>query len=143
MNKTDRDRIQEHMSIYANAIDRKDYDAIAGCFAPEAEIEYAGFSDRLREIESIINHMRLTLEPLDAMQHIFGNFIIDIDEDAARLTCDIIAQHIRHGTEGGNSFMAGGKYNVRLRKTDGEWKFERISASTVWTTGNRDLLPRR
>ena len=38
--------------------------------------------------------------------------------------------------------MAGGKYAVTLRKADDEWRFEAISARTLWGTGNRELLPR-
>ena len=142
MTMTDRDQIQERMARYANAIDAKDYGGIAACFLPGATVDYAGFTQPLQGIDPIITHMRHSLEPLDAMQHIFGNFIIDIAGDAARLTCDILAQHIRQGLQGGDSFMAGGKYDVRLRKVDGNWKFETISARTVWGSGNRDLLPK-
>lgn len=142
MTKANRDLIQERMAHYAAAIDTKDYGGIADCFFPDATVDYAGFTRPLQGIDPIIAHMRDSLAPLDAMQHIFSNFIIDISGTEARLTCDILAQHIRQGLPGGDSFMAGGKYDVRLRKVGGDWKFTTIAATTVWSSGNRSLLPK-
>jgi len=136
--KTDREQIQELTAVYAGAIDRKDYAAIADCFAPDATVIYAGYSEELQGHAAIVDHMRLALEPMDATQHLFANFIIDIEGDAAGMTCDIIAQHVH----GGESYLAGGKYDVRLSKAGPIWKFSRISACTVWSSGNRDMLPK-
>lgn len=135
--KTDREQIQELTAIYASAIDGKDYEGIAGCFAPDAVVSYAGYSDELKGHAAITDHMRLALDPMDVTQHLFANFIIDIEGDAAGMTCDILAQHVRNG----ENYLAGGKYDVRLAKLGGSWKFSRISASTVWSSGNRDMLP--
>ena len=136
--KTDREQIEELTASYAGAIDGKDYTAIADCFAPDATVVYAGYSEDLTGHAAIVEHMRLALDPLDATQHLFANFIIDIDGDAARMTCDILAQHLC----GGESYLVGGKYDVRLTKLGGSWKFARISARTVWSSGKRDMLPR-
>ena len=46
--KTDREQIQELTAIYASAIDRKDYEAIADCFAPDAAVIYTGYSEELK-----------------------------------------------------------------------------------------------
>lgn len=136
--KTDRDQVQELTAIYASAIDRKDYEGIAGCFATDAVVSYAGYSKELKGHTAITDHMRLALDPMDVTQHLFANFIIDIDGDKAKLTCDILAQHLRNG----ENYLAGGKYDVRLAKVGRSWKFSRISASTVWSSGNRDMLPK-
>jgi ketosteroid isomerase-like protein len=136
--KTDRDQIQELTAIYAGAIDRKDYDAIAECFAGDAAVIYAGYSEELKGHAAIVDHMRLALDLMDVTQHLFANFIIDIDGEAAGMTCDILAQHVRNG----ENYLAGGKYDVRLAKLRGSWKFSRISASTVWSAGNREMLPK-
>ena len=140
--KSERDQIQELMACYANAIDAKDYDAISDCFAIGARAEYAGFTEPLEGPEAITAHVRRAVEPLAATQHMFGNFIIDIDADQARLTCDIIAQHVRQESGGTENFLAGGKYRVEARKQGGRWSFTLVSARTVWTDGNRNILPR-
>jgi hypothetical protein len=140
--KSDRDQIQELMAIYAGALDRKDYDGIVACFTPSATVEYTGFSHALRGPAAIIDHMKLALDPLDASQHMFANFIIAIERDTARLTCDILAQHVRRGAPGGDTYLAGGKYDVLLERAAGQWKFARVSAQSVWGDGNRGILPR-
>jgi len=136
--KTDREQVQELTAIYAGAIDRKDYEAIADCFAPDPAVIYAGYSEELKGHTAIIDHMRLALDPIDVTQHLFANFVIDIEGNAAGLTCDILAQHVHTG----ENYLAGGKYDVRLAKIGGSWKFSRISARTVWSSGNRDMLPK-
>lgn len=137
MTKTDREQIEELTALYAAAIDDKDYEGIARCFAPDATVIYAGYCEELQGHEAIIDHMRLALEPMDATQHLFANFIIDIESDTGEMTCDILAQHLR----GGDTFLAGGKYRVRLARTGEGWKFSGISARTVWSSGSREMLP--
>ena len=140
--KSDRDQIQELMAVYAGALDCKDFDRIAACFLPDAVVEYTGFSGNTEGRSAIIDHMKLALGPLDATQHLFANFIVDIEGNNARLTCDIIAQHVLQGAPGGDTYLAGGKYHVLLEKPDGEWRFARILATSVWGDGNRDMLPK-
>ena len=135
--KSDYELIRELTAHYAGAIDARDYDAIAACFAPDAKVVYAGYSEELTGHEAIVAHMRRTLDPLDATQHLFANFIIDIKGPAARMTCDILAQHLQNGA----TFLAGGKYETRLVILRGHWKFSRIVARTVWSSGDRGMLP--
>ena len=139
--KTDRVQIEELMARYANALDRRDYEAIAACFAPDAVVEYAGFSHKLSGRAAITDHMMLALGPLDATQHLFANFIIDVAGESARLTCDILGQHIRHGAPGGESYLSGGKYDVVLARATEGWQFARLSAQSLWGVGNRGILP--
>jgi len=136
--KSDYEQVRELAARYAGAIDCTDYDAIEACFAPDAGVIYAGFSEELKGHEAIIAHMRRALDSLEATQHMFTNFIIDIDGDKAEMTCDILAQHLHDG----ETFLAGGKYEVRLVRIAGSWKFARISARTVWSMGNREMLPK-
>lgn len=135
--KSDYELIRELTARYAGAIDAKDYTAIAAFFTSDACVVYAGYSDELQGIEAILAHMRRALEPMDVTQHLFTNFIIDIAGDAAEMTCDILAQHLH----GGETFLAGGKYAVSLVRQASDWRFARISARTVWSIGNRDMLP--
>jgi uncharacterized protein (TIGR02246 family) len=139
---TDREAIQELMATYANGIDARDYAAIADCFTEDATVEYRGHSHQLVGRAAIAALMEQQLGPLDATQHLFANFIIRVDGDAARFTCDIIAQHVRRGAPGGDTYMAGGKYEVDARRTAEGWKIARVNAGTVWSDGNHNLLNR-
>ena len=138
MIKTDHEEIQELMATYAYTLDAKDYDGVTACFTVDATTAYAGYSHTLTGHAEIGAHMKRALEPLDVTQHLFTNFIIDVEGDRGELKCDILAQHVSQG----ENYLAGGKYNVEVRRTAGKWKIARISARSVWSDGNRALLPK-
>jgi ketosteroid isomerase-like protein len=138
MMKTDYDEIQQLMATYAHALDAKNYDAITDCFTPDAITVYAGHSDTLKGQVEIGAHMKRALEPLDVTQHLFMNFVIDIEGDTGRCHCDVLAQHVRQGER----YLAGGKYNVEVRRSAGKWKMSRVSARSVWSEGNKGMLPK-
>jgi uncharacterized protein (TIGR02246 family) len=138
MTKTEHDEIQQLMASYAYALDTRDYDGLMSCFTTDATTVYAGHSDVLRGHEQIEAHMRRALEPLDATQHLFTNFIIHTDRDTGTVKCDILAQHICRGEK----YTAGGKYDVDVRRSSGRWQIARVSARSVWSEGNRAMLPK-
>lgn len=129
------------MARYAGAIDAKDYAGIGACFTDDAEASYSSFSEPLEGREAILAHMRRALEPLATTQHIFGNFIVDVEGDGARASCAIIAQHLGSGDASEAHYLSGGQYSLTLRKQDGEWRIARASAREVWSMGDRSLLP--
>jgi ketosteroid isomerase-like protein len=137
MTKSDHDEIRQLFAVYANAIDAKDYAAISACFTPDAIATYASYSDTLSGLAEIEAHMRRALDPLDASQHLFANFIITLEGDAVQVKCDILAQHVRQG----QSYLAGGKYDVEVRRVAGIWKIAQLAARTIWSEGNRAMLP--
>lgn len=134
--------MRELTAIYARAIDEKDYAAIAECFTPDAVAQYNGFSLVLNGREEIVAHMRKALDPLSATQHMFTNFIIEGDGASATLSCDILAQHLPGGTTDRETYLAGGRYRVELRKAAERWQFAKLDAQSVWGMGSRDLLPK-
>jgi ketosteroid isomerase-like protein len=138
MQKTDYDQMQQLMAIYAHAIDAKNYDVLTTCFTPDATTTYVGYSLTLTGHAEIIAHMRRALDPLDATQHLFTNFVVNVDDNVGDLTCDILAQHVHQGKR----YLAGGKYNVSVRQIDGKWKIVCINARNVWSDGDRAMLPK-
>ena len=138
MTKTDREQVQEVMAIYGGAVDEKDYNGITACFMKDATFLYEG--KPYTGHAAIEGLMRSPLEALDGTQHLFTNFIIDIEGDTARLSCDSVGQHWRKGTPGGDTLMAGGKYKVDLKKVDGKWKISGANAHGTWGQGNPKLL---
>lgn len=141
MTADDKEDIRELTALYARAIDTRDYDGIAACFADDAVAQYNGFSLVLTGRDEITAHMRKCLDPLEATQHMFTNFIIRGDSVAAQLNCDIIAQHVQGADGQRQTYLAGGRYTVELRKDAGQWRFARLGAQSVWSMGSRELLP--
>jgi uncharacterized protein (TIGR02246 family) len=138
MTKTDHEKIQQLIASYAYARDTRDYDSLMICFTSDATTVYAGHSDVLKGHEQIKAHMKRALEPLEVTQHLFTNFIIETDGDSGTVKCDILAQHICKGEK----YMAGGKYDVDVRRSSDKWQIARVSARSVWSEGNRAMLPK-
>lgn len=137
---TDREAIQQLMSTYVFCLDAKDYSRIAACLCEDAIFEHAG-SDRLISGNAAIAAlMKGVLEPLDATQHLLTNFIIEIDGDDASLTCDVLAHHIRLDPGGARRYTAGGKYDVKLRRSGGDWRIARLNARPVWSDGDARVV---
>jgi ketosteroid isomerase-like protein len=143
MSKTDWEQIQELLSRYAFTLDARDYPGIADCFTPDAVADYPGFAKPLKGHEAIVGHMRRALEPLATTQHMYSNFIIDVDGDKAHVTCDILAQHVRNGGAEAETYLAGGKYAVDVQRTANGWKMSNVAARSMWGIGDRGLLPRK
>lgn len=138
MSENDYYEIQQLMARYAFAIDAKDYGGIEECFATDATAIYAGHSRTLRGHAEIVAHMKRALDLAEVTQHLFTNFIIDVDNDRGQLKCDVLGRHVR----GDERLSAGGKYEVELRRSSGKWKITRVSARAVWSEGNTEMLPK-
>jgi uncharacterized protein (TIGR02246 family) len=138
LTKTDHDHIQQLMATYAYSIDTRDYDGLMACFTDDASTVYAGYSDVLNGKEQIRAHMKKSLDPLEATQHMFTNFIIETNGDMGTCKCDILAQHVQKGER----YLAGGKYSVEVRRTSGKWQIAKVSARSVWSDGKRSMLPK-
>jgi uncharacterized protein (TIGR02246 family) len=140
---TDREQIQQLVAIYARALDARDYTTIADCFAPDASAEFVGFSGPMSGREAIDAHMKKALGPLAITQHMFTNFIIEIDGDSATLYCDAMGQHVTGEGEDAETYLSGGKYNAEMRRRDGQWRFQNLVAKAIWGMGDREMLPRK
>lgn len=140
---TDRESIQQLVAIYARALDERDYETIANCFAPDASAEFTGFSGAMKGREAIDAHMKKALGPLATTQHMFTNFIIDIDGDSATLYCDAMGQHVTGTGEDAETYLSGGKYNAEMRCRQGRWEFQTLVANAIWGMGDREMLPRK
>ena len=143
MTLTDREQIQQLVAIYARALDARDYETIADCFALDGFAEFVGFSGPMTGRDAIDAHMKKALGPLAITQHIFTNFIIEIDGDSATLYCDAMGQHVAGTGEDAETFLSGGKYNAEMRRRDGRWQFQKLVAKAVSGTGDREMLPHK
>ena len=92
MSMTAREEIQERMALYARALDAKNYEGIADCFAADVRVEYSGFSQVMNCRDEVMAHMRKALEPLAVTQHLFTNFIIELDGE-----CDFFLTPFKGG----------------------------------------------
>ncbi|API60834.1 hypothetical protein BSL82_17380 [Tardibacter chloracetimidivorans] len=137
---TDREAIQQLMSTYVFCLDARDYSGIKSCLHEDAIFEHSG-SDRSYEGDAAIaDLLKAVLDPLDATQHMLANFIIEIIDDCASLTCDIVAHHVRLDSGVPRRYTAGGKYAVRLKRGGGDWRIARLTARPIWSDGDARVV---
>jgi ketosteroid isomerase-like protein len=110
---------------YATALDRGDVDAVAQCFTNDASLEspllgefstHAGIRDFAARTE------RLKREQGVQFRHVVSNLVVDVEGDHASATCYLLDFVTREGV---TELLSPGEYRCELRKTSGQWLFER------------------
>ena len=127
------------MTLYAQALDRKDGVLFARAWTPDATAAYA-HRPPLTGFDQIVASIRRDVEPLDASQHHMGSFLVGIDGAKATLECYVIAHHIRFEAEGGTWFQTGARYENRAVRTGDGWRLVHLSTHRMWTAGNPRVL---
>ena len=132
----DRHEIIALLDRYASSLDDRDWDRLRTCFTADAIGDYGANAPKFEGYDAIENLCRTTLGPLDASQHLLGNYEIEIEGDVARSRCYLRAQHVKRGCEGGHLFEVAGYYrDVLVRREDG-WRISRRQIVVTWRSGN-------
>ncbi|MEV6133702.1 nuclear transport factor 2 family protein [Streptomyces violaceusniger] len=134
----DKSAITEMVYTVAHAMDARDWDLFATCYAPEAEGDYVNANVAGRE--AIIAGTKAFLEPIDATQHLVGNLRVTVDGDIATTYATFIAQHVRAEATGSGQYILGGTYTDTLRRTEAGWKITRRQIRGVWSNGDSSVL---
>jgi ketosteroid isomerase-like protein len=110
---------------YATSLDRGDVDAVVACFTEDASLaspvlgEFFGHAG-VRDFAS--RTARLKHEEGVQFRHVVSNLVVDVEGDRARATCYLLDFRTRDGK---TQLLSPGEYECILRKTSGQWLFER------------------
>lgn len=136
----DKQEIADLCARYTTALDTRDWDLLAGCFAPDPVFVHPG--GRLEGFAAILDRTRTALAPLTATQHLLGSLVAEVDGDSARSVCYFQAQHVRAGTPGGERYIIAGRYTDTLTRTADGWKITERVQDYLWRDGNRAVVAR-
>ena len=136
----DRQEIADLCVRYARALDRHDWEALAACFVADAVYLYPG--GRTDGVDAVVERCRAALTPLDGSQHLIGSILTEVDGDEGRANSYFHAQHVRAGTEGGDTFVIAGSYDDRVVRTAEGWRIAQRDQTYTWTAGNRAVVRR-
>lgn len=134
------DEVVELYSRYGWACDTRDWDLLRSCFASDVTVQYVGFSEAYEGYDALEHYLRHALEPLDGTQHMFSNFVVQVNDDIGTFRCHMRAQHILHGAENGQLFEVAGTYHCKIRLVDGAWKITELNYQPTWWQGNPAVL---
>jgi ketosteroid isomerase-like protein len=128
---SDRIEIQDLLSRYTDAIDRRDWDALDRVFTPDAWIDYTsvgGASGKPAEIKKFLDD---SFQWFQSTQHLIGSSVVDIagDEATARTICH--NPMVFKGGDDPRLLVCGVWYRDRLVRTPEGWRIaERIEESS-------------
>jgi hypothetical protein len=121
-------------------LDDRDWGRLRTCFTADAIGDYDPSAPKFEGYDAIENLCRTALGPLDASQHLLGNYEIEIEGDVARSRCYLRAQHVKRGCEGGHLFEVAGYYRDEwVRREDG-WRISRRQIVVTWQSGNPRVI---
>lgn len=123
---------------YTWALDTKQFDELRNVFTPDATGMLHGVA--CDDAEAIIARISGALVRLDASQHLIGNHQVRIDGDTATCRCQLQSQHVKHGTDGGDTYLIGGTYDDRLVRTADGWRISHRTMQETWSAGNRAVV---
>lgn len=136
----DRLAITDVLYQYATGLDSRDWDVLRDCFTDDAICDYLEFGGVNEGKDAIVALCSGVLTGLDASQHLIGNPRVVLAGDHATAACYFQAQHFLAGPAGGNTYLVGGRYEDRLRRTDDGWRIEHRTLYCSWQDGNAGVF---
>ena len=126
---TDYEEIQNLIARYADAVNRRDFDALAEVFAPDAVWDVTGGTKLRHEGAQVVPGIRKIVEMGSFLVQIHSPAIIQVDGDRAtsRLTVLEVGELPNYGMR----FEQYGTYDDILRKSEGQWRFAERRFTTL------------
>lgn len=122
MTMTDKFEIRELADLYSNATTRRDADAIARCFAPDAIWDVKGAAQHyLVGNRQIGDGLVLAMAALKFSVQINTAFVIEVEGEIARSQCSIV-EHAY--LENGNALTLAGVYHDLVVRQEGRWVYQ-------------------
>ena len=136
----DRQAVSDLLVRYVHALDARDWETVAGCFASVAVFVHPG--GRVEGPGGVVARARAALGPLDACQHLLGSILVTVDGDQAEAASYFHAQHVRVGAPGGDLYVIAGTYRDRLRRSSEGWEIVERVQEYSWRSGNPEVIVR-
>ena len=105
---------------YGCALDNRDWDALAGVFSADAQVEY-GSLGLFEGPSAIVAVARAFIESCGATQHLIGNIRINVEGNQAQAQCYVQATHAAQQTQDPRLMTLWGEYRDQLVRSDNGW----------------------
>ena len=125
---------------YTWALDTRQFADLRHVFTEDAVGDLAG--QHCAGLEAITARIERPLSRLDVTQHVVTNHQVQVDGEIATCRCYLVGQHVKHGTDGGDTFIMAGVYDDELRRTADGWRIVHRTLTITWTDGNPAVIGR-
>jgi SnoaL-like domain len=115
---------------YADGLDRRDFDQVWQCFAPDAYVNGSSFSGALSDyLPQLLEGVR----GFGCTQHVMANQLRTVDGDSAHTETYAIAHHFYDSGGEKEALIMGVRYTDDLvRSDDGRWVIKARTADAMW-----------
>ena len=132
---SDRLRIHDLLTIYAAAVDARDWDRLRTVFAKDAVLDYSIMGGPRTSLDEAIPWLERSLAAVPMTQHIITNVLVELDGD----TAEVQALLFNPLGQGQNPMLLGGSYRDRAERTADGWRITELIADLTWT--DRPIRP--
>jgi ketosteroid isomerase-like protein len=131
----DRLEIIELQSIYAWAIDQKQFALLSQAFTDDAVIRYP-LAEPVVGVAALARYVEAFHAPHDGTQHLIANPWIVADGDEVLFRSYVTVTMRIVDFPGGEYLRGGGYYVDRVVRTDAGWRVADRDVQNVWRDGN-------
>ncbi len=125
----DRIAVEDLLTRYATAVDRRDWDRYRSVFTDDAEIDYTSAGGIAGTLDEIIEFLTTTMDMFEMTQHLISNIDLVVDGDSATVTA-MFNNPMR--LPEGETWFTGGWYHHDLVRTSDGWRSRRLREESVW-----------
>jgi len=125
----DRIAVEDLLTRYATAVDRRDWDRYRSVFTADAEIDYTSAGGIAGTVDEVVEFLSATLAMFEMTQHLVSNVELTVDGDTATVTA-MFNNPMR--VTGGDTWFTGGWYHHDLVRTPDGWRSRRLREESAW-----------
>ena len=141
----DRAAITDVITRLPISYDLQDWTLYRECLADEAVWQLSPVfgdysSSALRPAEELVAQAKQFFEQLEATQHIYSNYTVNVKHDAADCTAYFHALHFLQNDKGSDQFLQIGYYNFNLIRAERGWLVSKAVQTVTRNVGNWSLI---
>ena len=125
----DRIAVEDLLTRYATAVDRRDWEQYRSIFTADAEIDYTSAGGIAGTVDEIVGFLSTSLEMFEMTQHLVSNINLEVNGDSATVTA-MFNNPMR--ITGGDTWFTGGWYHHDLVRTPDGWRSRRLREESAW-----------
>ncbi|MFN2543450.1 MAG: nuclear transport factor 2 family protein [Actinomycetota bacterium] len=133
---SDRARIHDLLTIYAAAVDARDWDRLRTVFSKDAVLDYHVFGGPRGSVDEAVEWLDASLSKVEMTQHFITNVLIQSGSDTSAEVRSLVFNPLGANER---TFLLGGSYRDRVERTADGWRIAERVATFTWS--DRPLRP--
>ncbi len=134
----DRFAIIATLDRYSECLDTRDWPRLAEVFTPDVDMDFEAWHEQ--GLDRVTATIRSFLDGCGPIQHLLGNYRIELDGDRASSRCYCRVMHMGRGEHEGKTYEAWIEYADELVRTPKGWRSRKRVARAQMHQGDPSLL---